>query len=238
MENEMSLPKIQYPVYNIKIPSLNKTFRFRPFLVREEKLLLMAKESDNPGDMLSSIKQVVNNCLVDNNLDINKLAIFDLEYLFLKLRALSVDNVVKLSYIDNEDNKKYEFELDLNTVEVKFPEKIDNNIKLTETSGILMKYPSASLYDDKEFLNLEKDYMFELIIKCLDKIYDGDSIYEIKEYKKKDIEEFLESLNVKAFEDIKEFLLNVPKLYHEINYKNSLNNDRKIILTELSDFFM
>lgn len=234
----MSLPKIQYPVYNIKIPSLNKTFRFRPFLVREEKLLLMAKESDNPGDMLSSIKQVVNNCLVDNNLDINKLAIFDLEYLFLKLRALSVDNVVKLSYIDNEDNKKYDFELDLNTVDVKFPEKIDNNIKLTETSGILMKYPSASLYDDKEFLNLEKDYMFELIIKCLDKIYDGDSIYEIKEYKKKDIEEFLENLNVKAFEDIKEFLLNVPKLYHEINYKNSLNNDRKIILTELSDFFM
>lgn len=233
----MSLPKIQYPVYNIKIPSLNKTFRFRPFLVKEEKLLLMAKESDNPGDMLSSIKQVVNNCLVDNNLDINKLAIFDLEYLFLKLRALSVDNIVKLTYIDNEDNKKYDFDLDLNTVEVKFPEKIDNNIKLTETSGILMKYPSASLYDDKEFLNLEKDYMFELIIKCLDKIYDGDSIYETKEYKKKDLEEFLENLNVRAFEDIKEFLLNVPKLYHEINYKNSLGNDRKIILTELSDFF-
>lgn len=234
----MSLPKIQYPIYNINIPSLNIKFRFRPFLVKEEKLLLMAKESDNPSDMLNAIKQVVNNCLIDNNLDINKLAIFDLEYIFLKLRSLSVDNVVKLSYIDNEDNKTYNFELDLNTVEVKFPEKIDNNIKLSETSGIVMKYPSASLYDDKEFLNIEKDYMFELILKCLDKIYDGDNIYEAKDFKKSELSEFLENLNVKAFEDIKEFLLNIPKLYHEINYKNSLDNDRKIVLTDLSDFFM
>lgn len=234
----MSLPKIQYPIYNINIPSLNVKFRFRPFLVKEEKLLLMAKESDNPSDMLNAIKQVVNNCLIDNNLDINKLAIFDLEYIFLKLRSLSVDNVVKLSYIDNEDNKTYNFELDLNTVEVKFPEKIDNNIKLSETSGIVMKYPSASLYDDKEFLNIEKDYMFELILKCLDKIYDGDNIYEAKDFKKSELSEFLENLNVKAFEDIKEFLLNIPKLYHEINYKNSLDNDRKIVLTDLSDFFM
>lgn len=234
----MSLPKIQYPIYNINIPSLNIKFRFRPFLVKEEKLLLMAKESDNPSDMLNAIKQVVNNCLIDNNLDINKLAIFDLEYIFLKLRSLSVDNVVKLSYIDNEDNKTYNFELDLNTVEVKFPEKIDNNIKLSETSGIVMKYPSASLYDDKEFLNIEKDYMFELILKCLDKIYDGDNIYEAKDFKKSELSEFLENLNVKAFEDIKEFLLNIPKLYHEINYKNSLDNNRKIVLTDLSDFFM
>lgn len=233
----MSLPKIQYPIYNINIPSINKKFRFRPFLVKEEKLLLMAKESENPSDMLSSIKQVVNNCLIDNNLDINKLAIFDLEYVFLKLRAYSVDNNVKLSYIDNEDNKTYDFELDLHTVEVKFPEKINNNIKLTETSGLLMQYPTASLYDDKEFLNIDKDYMFELILKCLDKIYDGDSIYEAKDYKKQDLTEFLENLNIKTFEDIKEFLLNMPKLYHEIKYKNSLNNDRKIILSELSDFF-
>lgn len=233
----MSLPKIEYPVTNIKIPSTKKSFMFRPFLVKEEKLLLMAKEEKNTADYLSAIKQVVNNCCLDKNLNINSLAVFDLEYLFLKLRAISVDNVVKLSYIDKEDSKEYNFELDLNTIEVTFPDKINNDIKLSDTTGILMKYPSASLYDDKEFLSLEKDYMFELIIKCMDKIYEGDSIYETKDYSKQNLMEFLDNLSIKTFEDIQKFLLNVPKLKHEINYKNSLGNDRKIVLESLNDFF-
>lgn len=233
----MSLPKIEYPIVNITIPSTKKSHSFRPFLVKEEKILLMAKEENKPSEYLSAIKQVVNNCCLDKNFNINNLAIFDLEYLFLKLRAISVDNVIKLSYIDTEDNQEYNFDLDLNTIEVIFPDKIDNVIKLSNTSGIIMKYPSASLYDDKEFLNLEKDYMFELIIKCMDKIYEGDSIYETKDYSKQNIMDFLDNLSVKTFEDIQKFLLNVPKLRHEINYKNSLGNDRKIVLESLNDFF-
>ena len=234
----MSLPKIDYPLYNIEIPSLKKEFRFRPFLVKEEKLLLMAKESDNNSDVLSSIKQVVNNCSMDNNFDINKLAVFDLEYSFLKLRALSVDNKVKLTYIDNEDGKTYNFEVDLNDIKVKFPEKINNNIKLTENSGILMKYPPASLYSDQDFLNLKKDHMFELIIRCLDKIYEDDSIIELKQYSNKQLTEFLDNLNIQTFEKIQEFLLSVPKIEYVIKYKNSLDNDREIILNSLNDFFM
>lgn len=234
----MSLPKIDYPLYNIEIPSLKKEFRFRPFLVKEEKLLLMAKESDNNSDILSSIKQVVNNCSMDNNFDINKLAVFDLEYIFLKLRALSVDNKVKLTYIDNEDGKTYNFEVDLNDIKVKFPEKINNNIKLTEKSGILMKYPPASLYSDQDFLNLKKDHMFELIIRCLDKIYEDDSIIELKQYSNKQLTEFLDNLNIQTFEKIQEFLLSVPKIEYVIKYKNSLDNDREIILNSLNDFFM
>ena len=112
----MSLPKIEYPIHLINIPSINKKIKFRPFLVKEEKLLLMAKESDNLADNLLATKQVINNCCLEP-LDINKLAIFDLEYIFLKLRALSVDNMVKLSYVDNEDNKTYTFDVDLNEVE-------------------------------------------------------------------------------------------------------------------------
>lgn len=234
----MSLPKIDTPIHNITIPSLKKNHRFRPFLVKEEKLLLMAKESNNPSDMLAAIKQVVNNCLLDNNLNIDKLAIFDLEYLFLKLRAYSVDNKVKLTYTDNEDQKSYTFELDLNNIEITFPDKLDNNIPITKNTGIIMKYPSAELYSDKEFLSLEKDYMFELIIKCLDKIYDGDNIYDVKNYPKNDISTFLENLDLKTFEKIQNFLTNLPKLYHVITYKNSLGNDRKIELSSLNDFFM
>lgn len=233
----MSLPKIEYPIHKIEVPSLKKTFKFRPFLVKEEKLLLMAKESEDAADYLSAMKQVINNCALDKGFDINKIATFDLEYIFLKLRALSIDSMIKIAYIDNEDQKTYEFEIDINNIKVLFPDKSNNNIKLTETSGILMKYPSSTLYDDRTFINETEEYMFELIIKCLDKLYNGDQIYEISEYKKEEIVEFLENLSIKTYGDIKEFLNSTPKLYHCINYKNSLGNDRKIEFNSLNDFF-
>lgn len=233
----MSLPKIEYPIYNIEVPSLKKKFKFRPFLVKEEKILLMAKESQNSSDILLAVKQIINNCCLDNVLNFEQLAVFDLEYVFIKLRAVSVDNIVRVSYQDFEDNKSYDFEVDLNEVVVKFPDKIINTIKITDQMGLIMKYPPATLYDDKEFLNLEKDYMFELIIKCIDKIYDGDSIYEAKNYKKEEIVEFLESLGMQTFEEVQNFLLESPKIVHELNYKNSLDNDRKIVLSSLNDFF-
>jgi hypothetical protein len=165
----MSLPKLDYPMYSIKIPSLKKEYSFRPFLVKEEKLLLMAKESQVPAESLAAIKQVVNNCLIDK-FDVNKMTVFDLEYVFLKLRAVSVENKIKVSYKDFEDDKLYDFEVDLNDVEITYPEKKDNVIRINKNSGLTMVYPSASLYDDKEFLSLEKDYMFELIIKCIEKL--------------------------------------------------------------------
>ena len=139
----MPLPKIDYPIISIKVPSLKKDFRFRPFLVKEEKLLLMAKESDNASDILLAIKQIVTNCSLDDNLKIDKLALFDLEYIFLKLRAVSVDNVVKVAYKDYEDNKVYDFDINLDKIEVKFPEKNDPKIKISEKTGIIMRYPSA-----------------------------------------------------------------------------------------------
>ena len=234
----MSLPKIDQPIYNINVPSLKKKYSFRPFLVKEEKLLLMAKESDKPADILSAIKQVVNNCSLNTNLNVEKLPVFDLEFIFLRLRAVSVDNIVKIKYKDFEDNKEYDFEIDLNTVEVDFPEKNDPNIKITPKSGILMHYPTASLYDDKDFQNLEKDYMFELIVRCVDKIYYEDDIYEAKDYKKQDLVEFLENLSVATFEKILNFLTNMPKIHHQIAYKNSLGNERKIEFNSLNDFFM
>lgn len=232
-----SLPKIDYPIYTITVPSTKENFKFRPFLVKEEKLLLMAKESENSNDILSSIKQIITNCSLEPKFNIDKYAIFDLEFIFLKLRSFSVDNIVKVAYKDFEDEKIYDFQIDLNEVKVSFPEKIDNNIKISENSGIVMKFPSATLYSDEEFLGLEKDYMFELIIRCIDKIYYEDEVYESKNYKKEEINEFLENLNMKVFENIQNFLLNVPKMQYTIKYKNSLGNDREIILNSLNDFF-
>jgi len=233
----MSLPKISYPVHTIQIPSTKKNAKFRPFLVKEEKLLLMAKESQNNADILKSIKQIVNNCCLDDNFDDKKITIFDLEYLFIKLRAFSVDNVVKVSYRDEEDNQNYDFEIDLEEVKIDFPEKNNNNIKISDKFGILMKYPSASLYEDTDFLNLDKDYLFELIVRCIDKIYEGDNVFEAKNYSTKELGDFLENLDSKSFVSIQNFLMNSPKLLHVLHYKNSLGKEKQITLSSLNDFF-
>jgi len=232
------LPKIDYPIYSIEIPSTKQKFKFRPFLVKEEKILLMARESENSADILTAVKQIVNNCSIEPNFDIDKLAIFDIELIFIKLRAFSVDSIIKVAYKDLEDEKVYNFEINLEEVKVIFPEKSEKTVKISEKSGIIMKYPSSTLYDDKDFLNLEKDYLFELIIRCIDSIYYEDQVYDAKNYKKEDLTEFLENLNIKTFDEIQEFLLNSPKIYHKIDYKNSLGNDRTIEYSSLNDFFM
>lgn len=234
----MNLPKIEQPIFQIEIPSLQKKYSYRPFLVKEEKILLMAKDSGDETDILQSIKQVVNNCCLEPTLNINTLAIFDLEYIFIKLRMNSVDNEIEVTYIDDEDDKEYNFKIDLNNVKILFPEKNDKTIKVTNNTGLIMKYPEAGLYDDKEFLNIQDDYFFNLIVKCIDKIYVNESVYEAKDYTNEQLSEFLENLDLKSFEKIKIFLENTPKLNYEINYKNSLGNDRKIVLSSLNDFFM
>jgi hypothetical protein len=231
------LPKIEHPIFKIKIPSLKKDHSFRPFLVKEEKLLLMAKESKNNADIFAAIKQVVVNCSLDKNLNIDKLAVFDLEYIFLKIRAFSVDNIVKVSYRDNEDDKVYNFEVDLNDIKVIYPKHTVDKIEINETTGFVMKYPPASLYSDQEFLNTERDHYFKLILKCVDKIYFGDDIYEIKDIPVDELENFIENLGVGVFKQVNDFMLNTPKIQHTIEYTNEKGNKKEIYLNSLNDFF-
>ena len=236
----MSLPKIMHPVFDILVPSMNQKMKFRQFLVKEEKLLLVAKTSDDMNDILSAIKQVVNNCAEDPSFDIDRLSIFDLEYVFLKLRGLSVNNVVKLSYRDFEDNKVYEFDVNLDDVAIvtSSPEKTNSKIPVADNVGIIMRYPSASLYSDKEFLaNSKQEAQVDLVIRCIDKVYDADSVYEAKTFTYDQLLEFVDNLDVKSFERLTQFLTSAPKLSYTIKYKNSLGNDRSIELTALNDFF-
>lgn len=232
-----TLPKIDYPILKIKVPSSKKEFMFRPFLVKEEKLLFIAKESNNDTDILTAIKQIVQNCCLDKKFNVDTIALFDLEYIFIKLRSFSIDNITKISIKDTEDEKIYDFEVDLEKIDVIFPDKTDNVVKLNENSGIVLKYPPASLYSDEEFLKLEKDHLFELILRCVEKIYDGDEIYEAKEFTKEQLTEFVENLNIKIFEKVHEFLMSTPKINYTIKYKNSLEHERKVDLTSLNDFF-
>lgn len=234
----MPLPKIEYPINEIEVPSMKKKFKFRPMLVKEEKILLMAKVSEDDTDIFSAVRQVVNNCCIDPSLDVDKLAIFDLEYLFLKLRSMSIGNTTEVSFRDNEDEKVYDFTIDLDTIEVKFPENVDKTVQITDTSGFTLRYPPATLYADKEFLNLEPSQVFDrLVIECIDKVFDGEKVYESNLYKKEEIEEFVESLPMKAYDKIRDFFNNVPSMKHEIKYNNSKGTERKIVLRNLSDFF-
>jgi hypothetical protein len=232
----MSLPKNDYPIFKLIVPSTKKEIRFRPFLVKEEKILLIAKTTEQESDMILAIKQVVNNCSVDK-IDVDKLAIFDLEYLFLRIRSQSVNNIVIVTYKDNEDESNYEFSIDLNQVEVNFPENLDKTIKFNETSGIIMKYPDASLYEDKEFLASGDEVFYQLVLRCIEKIYDEETVYDVKNYSLAEVADYIENMDVKTFDKIRDFMVNQPKMSYVINYKNRKGNERKIELTTLSDFF-
>jgi hypothetical protein len=233
----MPLPKIDQPIFDMTIPSNGKKITFRPFLVKEEKILLIAQQSGNDTEIIRAIKQILNNC-VQEDLDIDGLAIFDLEYMFLKLRSKSVNNVVKLSYRDNEDDQIYNFELDLDTIEIEMPETVSSKIEITENVGMTMKYPDASITDRMKDFENEVDLMTFFIVNCIDTIYDEDNVYIASEFSDDEISEFLDGLDVKTFEKIREFFEDIPRLYHKIEYKNSAGSERSIELTSLKDFFM
>ena len=233
------IPKLMYPTYNIVVPSTKKAAKFRPFLVREEKILLMAASSEDDNDILTAVKQVVESCNMDD-LDINALTIFDLEYIFLKIRANSVDNIVEVSYIDSEDEKTYDFKVDLNKIEIEVPKKVDFKIQINDNAGVMMKYPSASVYDNKKIMGSDDedtDSYYKYIAKCIDKIFVDEEVIDASTISDEDLFDFVESMDVKSFGKVEEFMGNVPSLKHTIEYKNSLGNDRKIELRSLNDFF-
>lgn len=233
----MSLPKIDQPLFEMTIPSTGKKIKFRPFLVKEEKILLIAQQSDSDRDIIRAIKQVLNNCIVDD-VNVDDLATFDLEYMFLKLRAKSVNNMVKLSYRDNEDDKVYDFEIDLDEIEVKRTEGVTNKIKLNDEVGIIMQYPSASITEELGEFESEVDLLMFFIKKCIAEIYDSESVYVVKEQAEEELDQFIDSLDVATFEKIREFFEGMPRLYHELKYTNEMGNERVIELTNLKDFFM
>jgi hypothetical protein len=234
----MPLPKIDQPLFEVIVPSTKKKILFRPFLVKEEKLLLISQQGGEDTEVIRAIKQILRLCVQDEDFDVDKLTTFDLEYLFLKLRAKSVNNIVKLSYRDNEDGKIYNFELDLDTIEINIPENANSQISVSDNISMIMKYPSASITDKLQQFDNEVDLMTFFIINCIDTILTEEEIFPASDYSTQDLEEFLDQLPVSSFEKIREFFEKMPKLYHKIDYTNSEGNDRSIELNNLKDFFM
>ena len=232
------LPKLTSPMFNITIPSTGNSVKIRPMLVKEEKILLVAKQSEDQTDILTAMKQVVNNCLID--LDSDTLTLFDLEYVFLRIRGVSISNVLKMSYKDSEDDKVYDFTIDLDKdVTIKTDQVKPSTIEFTNEENkfaITLKYPPATLYDDKGFLQLDSDHVFEgLMFKCLDKITMNDIPLEVES--EDDFKQWLDQLSVEVYTQAGDYFKNLPTLYCELKYTNTNNNERKIVLTSLQDFF-
>ena len=233
----MQLPKIQYPLTTIEIPSTKKRVAFRPFLVKEEKILLLAKESEQKEDIYLAILQVINNCAADTTFDCSKLTLFDMEYLYLKLHGISVNNVINVSYKDSEDEKLYEFQIPIDKVEIKWPDKAVHKIEINQKTGLIMKYVRADLFKDKEFINSGQEAFFKILCKSIDQIYDGELLFDCSSYTEQEIQQFVESLDAKVFEKMVAFVSNPPNIYFELNYTNTKGTARKIELKTLQDFF-
>lgn len=233
----MALPKIDKPLFEMLNPSSGKMMKFRPFVVKEEKILLTAQQAGSEKEIILAIKQVLQNCAADPNFDVDELTTFDLEYMFLKLRARSVNNVIEVSYRDLEDEKVYDFEIDLDKVEMLRPSDKSNNIKVNDEIGIVMKYPAVTILDDAPENITPTELVEYLVCHCIDTIYDEENVYPAKDYTIEEIKEFVENLDTDTFGRIRDFFDSLPQMYYKLEYTNSLGNKREIELTTLSDFF-
>ena len=234
----MSLPKLHYPIFELEVPSVKKNLKFRPFLVKEEKLLLTAQQTGEIKEIVLALKQIINNCIVEGqSFDIETLTLFDIEFLFLKLRAKSVNNVVDITVIDKEDEKEYKLKVDLEEVKIiNNPEHI-NNVDVGNNINIKLRYPKVDLIDKIQMMAANVEMFFEVIKYCIEEVKQGDVVYKLSDYSDQEVEEFVQQINVEGFNKITKFFDTMPKMYYEIKYTNSNNNEQTIKLETLADFF-
>jgi hypothetical protein len=236
----MALPKINTPTYELVVPSTDEKIEYRPFLVKEEKILLIAMESGKQKDIITAIKQIVTACTF-GKLKIGRMPMFDVEYLFLNIRAKSVGEISELKLIAPDDKKtKVDVEVDLSTIQVQEEEGHTNKIELTDEMGIYMQYPTVDTFGDSGITDINASNMLDVITACIAQIYDkkGEEVFEAKDQTKKEMLDFVEQLNSKQFQDVQSFFDTAPKLKHEITIKNPKTKvESKVVLSGLSDFF-
>ena len=234
----MALPKIDVPLFQLEMPSTKKQLSCRPFLVKEEKILLMAQQSGDDKEIISAIKQILNLCIQDKTFNPDDLTTFDLDYMFLKLRARSVDNIVKLTYRDMDDDKTYDFEVDLDNIKMEYPEGHEAKISINDEIGVIMSYPTVTMLERIPEGATEMEAADFLVDSCIDKVYDADTVYNVSEQTEDDLRQFIDGLNVDVYQKMRNFFATMPRLQHVLTYKNSLGKERKIELKTLKDFFM
>ena len=238
----MTLPKVNTPTYELVLPSTGKKLKYRPFLVREEKILIMALESENVKQITEAVIEILESCILTKNFEINDLATFDLEYLFLNVRSKSVGETVEINVTCPDDNKTtVPMSIDLDSIKVKKDRKHKNTIKLDETLSLKLKYPSVVQFIENNFEASEKSEVsntLDMIISCIDTIYTEEESWNASESTTKELEDFVDQLNTKQFKMIEDFFATMPKLTHSIKVKNPTTEvESTVVLEGLAAFF-
>ena len=236
----MALPKLGYPTFELELPSTGKTIKYRPFLVKEEKVLLMALESQDEKQVISAVKDLIKNCVI-SRIKVDTLPSFDLEYLFLKIRGASIGEIINLTVTCLDDNEtKVEATININDVEVTKPEGHSNRIMFDDKSGIVMKYPSMQQFVDREFLQKEMktDEVYGFIADSIDQIFTEDEVFDSSTTTKKEFRTFVDSLTTKQFEKIQKFYETSPKLSHTFKVTNpKTGKESEYTIEGLQSFF-
>jgi len=238
----MPLPKIATPTYELELPSTGKTIKYRPFLVKEEKLLVLALESDNSKEITNAIKAVLKDCIQTRGIKVESLPTFDIEFLFLNIRGKSVGEDIEVSVLCPDDGETYsEVEINIDDIKVVRQKDHTNQIKIDDTLMMEMRYPSLDQFIKSNFEFSEDskvDQSFELISSCIDKVYSEDEAWTTDDFTKKEITDFLEQMNSQQFKEIERFFSTMPKLSHEIEVVNPKTKKKgTVVLEGLASFF-
>mgnify|MGYP001452091845 FL=1 len=238
----MPLPKIATPTYELELPSTEQTVRYRPFLVKEEKLLVLALETEDTKQITNAIKSVLKSCVLTKGVKVETLPTFDIEYLFLNIRGKSVGEELEVKVICPDDEKtEVPITIDLDEVKVQKSEGHNKQLKLDDNLMMEMKYPSLEQFIKNNFDFNDANQMeqsFDLIGSCIDKIYSEDEVWATADCTKKEVKEFLESMNSSQFKDIEKFFETMPKLSHTIKVKNPKTKvESEVVLEGLASFF-
>ena len=238
----MPLPKIATPTYSMVLPSLEKEINYRPFLVKEEKLLVLALESEDTKQITQAIKAVLKSCVQTKGIKVESLPTFDIEYLFLNIRGKSVGETIYVNIICPDDEKtSVKVEIDLDDIKVQKTEGHTNKVQLDKNLMMELKYPSLDEFIKNNFDFKDENAMeqsFKLIASCIDKIYTDEEVWVAGDCTKKEVTDFLESMNSQQFKKIEEFFTSMPKLSHTIKVKNpNTKVESEVVLEGLASFF-
>jgi hypothetical protein len=235
----MALPQINTPTYELAVPSTDKKIKYRPFLVKEEKILLIAMEGQEQSGIISAVKEIVRACTFEK-FDVSKAPMFDVEYVFLNIRAKSVGEISTVNLACLDDKETFvKAEIDLTKVEVEMNSEHNNKVELTEEMGMIMTYPTIDSFKDYE-AGVTASNMIDVIASCIIQIYDkkGEEVFEAKDSTQKELVEFVEQLNSKQFQDVQKFFDTMPKLTHKVKIVNpKTKKESEIVLSGLNDFF-
>jgi len=213
------LPKLDSPTYQLKVPSTGESVSYRPYLVKEEKILMMAMESNDTNQMMDAVKNVIRSCTSDS-IDVSALAMFDIEYIFTQLRAKSVGETSSIKVKCSECDASNEVDVNLEKVRVDVPESDIKTVPLTDTVGVSLRYPSvdAMLKAQADESKSDVDRVFDLITACIDSIYSGDEVFDAREQSPKELKEFIESLNTKQFNEVRDFIETIPSASIDVEF--------------------